>query len=87
MDSTYDNTKGKEFWAAQTQNTASYKPKFKFKVTFPPGDEVKLMNFAEVSAPAGVSIVIKLPFPMSEAGLAKIGESIKKAGGTVEMIN
>jgi hypothetical protein len=85
MPSNYDYTKGNEFWAAQKSTAGVYKPKTKFRVSFPPNDKIKLMNMMDVSAPGGLSIDFKLPFPMGEQGLNKLFESIKTAGGTVEV--
>ena len=87
MSTKYDNTRGKEFWEAQQRGASYRKPKAGVKISLPPGDGIKLLNMAEVSSPGGVSIVLKLPFPMSEGSLGKISESIKKVGGTVEIEN
>ncbi len=84
MSKPYENIPGKEFWAAQAPG-GHIKPKTSFKVSFPPGDRIKLLNLADISAPGGVTIEFKLPFPMSEAGLSKLFESIRASGGTVEM--
>lgn len=87
MGPTYNNEKGKEFWAAATSGVGKYKPKTRLHVSFPPGDNIKLLNFAEISAPAGVTITFNLPFPMSEAGLSKLVEAINNVGGTMEFDN
>jgi len=79
-----ENEKGKEFWSAATQGSAWYKPKTKFRISIPPSEKFKLLNLAEISAPAGMTITFKLPFPMGEAGMGKLAESIKSAGGTFE---
>lgn len=85
MSTPNENVKGKEFWTAQTQGTAWHKAKTKFKISLPPGENIKLLSLAEISAPGGVSFELRLPFPMSEAGLGKLGEAIRNAGGTIEI--
>lgn len=82
-----ENKKGKEFWDAMTPGATWYKPKTKFRISFPAGDSIKLLNLAEINAPGGMSILFKLPFPMSEMGLNKLLEQIKNAGGSVEIEN
>lgn len=57
------------------------------RVTFPKCEEMKVGNLVEISAPGGGSIVMTLPFPMSEQGLAKIAEKIREAGGRFEVLN
>mgnify|MGYP005838256523 CR=1 FL=1 len=85
---TENNEQGKEFWAAQRAHTGTYKAKSQFHITFPPCENgIKLLNMAEVTAPGGLSIVFKLPFPMGEAGMAKIIEAIRNNGGSVDIEN
>lgn len=81
-------TKGKEYTTAyHAVPTASYKaPKSNIRICFPEGiQNFKLLKFAEISAPGGITMILRLPFPMSESGLAKIAETIKQQGGTLEI--
>ena len=87
MSTPYNNIKGKEFWTSQTSQASYKKPKTMLRISFPPGESMKLLNLAEISAPGGMSLLFKLPFPMSEGGLSSLAESIKKSGGTVEIVN
>lgn len=80
--------KGKEYTAAyKAVPAASYKmPKSSIRITLPEGvQDLKLFKFAEISAPGGVTMILRLPFPMSESGLGKIAEAIKQQGGTMEL--
>jgi len=86
MDKNFSSEKGQEFLACLSPEGAKYKPKAAVRLSFPPGNGFKLLNMAEISAPGGVTVVLKLPFSMSESGLSKIAESVRSAGGTVEFI-
>lgn len=84
--SKHDNSSnGAEFWAAQASTGKYKKPKSVIRLSFPPTDETRILNVAEISAPGGMSIALELPFPMPEASLSKIAEAIRNAGGTLEM--
>jgi hypothetical protein len=84
VSSTYNSEKGKEFWAAATTGGSKNKPQRTIRVSLPAGKNIKLLNMAEVSSTSGVTVELNLPFPMSEEGLNKMSESIRRIGGTVE---
>ena len=84
MSKSYDNEKGREFWQAQMPEASTKKPKTMVRISFPEGTQnIKLLNLAEISAPGGVTITVKMPYVMGEASLGKITESIQKSGGTM----
>ncbi|MCX7922084.1 MAG: hypothetical protein N3B21_08755 [Clostridia bacterium] len=81
-----NNIPGQNYWASQTPKSYSSKPpKTRMRVTFPPGGEFKLLNIAEFSAPGGMTMVLNLPFPVGSGGLGSICDSIRNAGGTVDI--
>ena len=83
----YDNTKGKDFWKTINSGQSYKMPKTKLRVTLPAGEKIKFLNLAEINAPAGVTMVLNLPFAMGEEGINKLFETVRASGGTVEVIN
>lgn len=79
---------GPDYWKTirTTTGQQSKKGKTRVRITLPAGEGFKLLNMAEISSPGGATISLSLPFPMGEAGLGKITESLSQVGGTVEII-
>ena len=67
------------------------KPGTILRVFFPPGTVINLLNLVEVSSPAGICIIVRLPLLAGttnlSANLTSIMDSIKEAGGQVEVMN
>jgi len=88
MGKTTDDVKGWNDWAPHTSKKSGMKAKSRVRISMPPGEDMKLFNgMAEISAPGGFDMVIKLPFPMGDSGFTKFLEPIRGAGGTVEIEN
>ncbi len=81
------NIPGPDFWKNMASSPKGKKGKNSIRITIPPGEGFKIMKIAEVSSEAGATITLNLPFPMGEAGLSKIFDSLRQAGATVETIN
>ena len=56
----------------------------RFNLSLPAVKDYNLLNFVDITAPSGVTMAIKLPFPMNEKGLSKMAEYVRKTGGNVE---
>jgi hypothetical protein len=61
------------------------------RIYFPPGTEINLLNLLEVSSPGGICIIVRVPLLAGASDLSlslnSILDSIKKAGGRVEVVN
>lgn len=61
------------------------------RIFIPPGAVINLLNIIEVSSPGGICIIVRLPFLAVDKdkkySFDAILNSIKEAGGTVEVVN
>jgi hypothetical protein len=59
------------------------------RIYIPAGAEINLLNLIEVASPSGICLIVRLPFLGSKcsSGFGGLLDSIKQAGGTVEIIN
>lgn len=60
------------------------------RIFIPAGAEINLLDILEISSPGGICIIIRLPFLKNLFGcsgndLAGIFDSIKRAGGRIEV--
>mgnify|MGYP000897115256 CR=1 FL=1 len=60
------------------------------RIFIPAGAEINVLNIFEISSPSGICIIIRLPFlkklcGFSDNDLAGIFDSIKQAGGCIEL--
>lgn len=86
MGKTQDENKGKQYWGATAGSGNLYKAKTELRITYPEGcQDVRLLNLADITAPGGLTIRVKLPFPMTEPLLLKLADAVKMTGGTVEI--
>jgi hypothetical protein len=63
------------------------------RIFIPAGAAINLLNFIELSSPGGICIILRLPFlsgllpgEFSVKDLAGIFDSIKRAGGKIEVL-
>jgi len=61
------------------------------RISIPAGAAVNLLNLIELSSPGGICILLRFPFlsgllPGELKNLAGIFDSIKRAGGTIEVL-
>ena len=63
------------------------------RIFIPAGAVINLLNLAEVASPGGICLIIRLPFlagnvgGCSSTGVMGLMDSIRQAGGTVEIVN
>ncbi|MCX7921475.1 MAG: hypothetical protein N3B21_05595 [Clostridia bacterium] len=59
------------------------------RVFIPAGAVISLLNLVELSSPAGICVIIRLPFlgGKHSSGLLGIMDTIRAAGGSVEVVN
>jgi len=60
------------------------------RIFIPAGAEINVLNIFEISSPSGICIIVRLPFlkklcGCSDNDLAGIFDSIKRAGGCIEL--
>ena len=58
------------------------------RIFIPAGAEINLLNIIEFTSPSGICIIVRLPFLGKDhrSGLLGIMNSIRDAGGTVEIL-
>ena len=60
------------------------------RIFIPAGAEINLLNIIEVASPSGICIIVRLPFLCGDhkngLGLLGLVNSIRNAGGTVEIL-
>lgn len=54
------------------------------RINIPAGAVINLLNIIEITSPAGICLIVRLPFLGGSCG--NILDAIKKAGGTVEFV-
>ncbi|MGE4283377.1 MAG: hypothetical protein AB7G87_06595 [Clostridia bacterium] len=57
------------------------------RVFIPAGAVINLLNIIELSSPSGICLVVRLPILGGNSNLATLINSVKQAGGTVEVMN
>lgn len=64
------------------------------RIFIPAGAVINLLNLIELTSPAGICLIIRLPFLGGKVGgrwsasdLAGIMDSVRSAGGSVEFLN
>lgn len=59
------------------------------RINIPAGAVINLLNLIEVSSPAGICLIVRVPIlgGCSSSALSGIMDSIKQAGGNVEVVS
>ncbi len=57
------------------------------RIFIPPGAVINLLNILEVTSPGGICLIVRLPLLGGSLNFHQIFDSIKAAGGTVEVVN
>lgn len=59
------------------------------RINIPAGAVINLLNLIEVSSPAGICLIVRIPLLAGSCGTSWQGvlDAIHKAGGTVEFTN
>ena len=57
------------------------------RINIPAGAVINLLNLIEITSPAGICLIIRLPFLGGKVPYAGVLDAIKAAGGTVEIVN
>jgi len=56
------------------------------RICIPAGGVISILNLFEISSPNGINLIVRIPLFCGKAGLASIMETIKTAGGSVEVL-
>jgi len=61
------------------------------RIFIPGGAEINVLNIFEISSPSGICIIVRLPFlkrlcGCSDNDIAGLFDSIKQAGGCIELV-
>lgn len=56
------------------------------RINIPAGAVINLLNIIEISSPAGICLIIRLPLLGGACNVNSITNAITRAGGTVEYI-
>ena len=63
------------------------KPGSVLRISIPAGAVINLLNLIEVSSPSGICLVVRVPIlGGSGPDMSNLFDSIKQAGGTVELL-
>ncbi|MDQ2086534.1 hypothetical protein RBH29_08865 [Herbivorax sp. ANBcel31] len=57
------------------------------RISIPPGAVINLLNIVEVTSPGGICLIIRLPFLGKKSKLGGIFDSIRDAGGEIEVLS
>jgi hypothetical protein len=57
------------------------------QICIPAGAVIRILNLFEISSPTGINLVVRIPFLCGRAGLATIIDTVKSAGGSVEVLD
>lgn len=57
------------------------------RVFIPAGAVINLLNLIEVTSPSGVCLIVRLPILGGNNALGTLINTVKEAGGTVEVVN
>lgn len=81
----------KERFPKKDRNECPQLPGTVFRIFIPAGAVINLLNILEVTTPAGICLIVRVPlFDGKFSGkdnLNTILDSVKKAGGSVEIVN
>jgi hypothetical protein len=62
-----------------------------FRINIPAGATINILNLVELTSPAGICLILRLPFLSGECkpthGYEQMFDAIRRVGGTVEPIN
>ena len=76
--------------ASKNKSSCPQLPGTVLRIFIPAGAEINLLNILEVSSPSGICIIVRLPFLSCDhkngSGLLNLVNSIRNAGGTVEVL-
>jgi len=56
------------------------------RIFIPAGAVINLLNLIELTSPSGICLIVRIPLLAGGANLSGIIDSIKEAGGTVELV-
>ncbi len=56
------------------------------RIFIPPGAVINLLNLIELTSPSGICIIVRVPLLCKEFDLASIVDTVKKVGGSVEVL-
>jgi len=56
------------------------------RIFIPAGAVINLLNLIELTSPSGICLIVRIPLLAGGASLSGIIDSIKEAGGTVELV-
>lgn len=57
------------------------------RICIPAGAVISILNLFEISSPNGINLIVRVPLLCGRAGLATIMETVKSAGGSVEVLD
>lgn len=56
------------------------------RIFIPAGAVINLLNLLEITSPSGICLIIRIPLLCGKSVLSGLVDSIKAAGGTVELV-
>jgi hypothetical protein len=74
--------------AQQPHHPCPQQPGTVLRIYIPPGAVINLLNILEISTPAGICLIVRIPLFQGggPSAIQSMIESIKQAGGTVEVL-
>jgi len=58
------------------------------RIFIPPGAVINLLNLIEITSPSGICLIVRIPaLGVNSGGLNSLIDQIKRAGGSVELVN
>lgn len=57
------------------------------RVSIPPGAAINLLNIVELTSPGGICLILRIPLLGGGSNLGGIFDSIRNAGGKIEVLS
>jgi hypothetical protein len=61
-----------------------------FRINIPAGATINILNLVELTSPAGICLILRLPFLAGECGPShnydRMFDAIRRAGGSIESV-
>lgn len=73
--------------AAIAQGPCEQLPGTLLRIFIPAGAVINLLNLLEITSPSGICLIIRIPVLGGSNLFSSVLESIKAAGGSVELVN
>ena len=57
------------------------------RISIPPGSAINLLNLVELTSPGGICIILRIPLLGGSSRLGGLLDSIRDAGGKIEVLS